>query len=114
MLLDCKHKHMMKSGAPPVKIGVLVPCLISNFLETLWVRLSSVDQLYSGTIMKKFYDIINFNNYLKFIVSLNAITSEVAHFIVKWIVTLNVISKEDAIEWLIGFKSRISIFTDFG
>ena len=22
-LLDCKHKHMMKSGAPPDKIGVL-------------------------------------------------------------------------------------------
>ena len=22
-LLDCKHKHMMKSGAPPDKVGVL-------------------------------------------------------------------------------------------
>ena len=22
-LLDCKHKHMMKSGAPPNKVGVL-------------------------------------------------------------------------------------------
>ena len=22
--LDCKHKHMMKSGAPPEKFGVLV------------------------------------------------------------------------------------------
>ena len=23
--LDCKHKHMMKSGAPPYKVGVLYP-----------------------------------------------------------------------------------------
>ena len=58
--LDCKHKHMMKSGAPPYKVGVLysllpiefqvsqaeliskgyhslVPGLISIFLETVWV-----------------------------------------------------------------------------
>ena len=26
-LLDCKHKHMMKSGAPPDKVGVL-HCLL--------------------------------------------------------------------------------------
>ena len=49
--LDCKHKHMMKSGAPPDKFGVLyrmftyrihgftsrinylVPCLISFFRD---------------------------------------------------------------------------------
>ena len=60
--LDCKHKHMMKSGAPPDKFGVLycmvtyrtpwftrrinskgyhslVPGLISIFLETVWVPL---------------------------------------------------------------------------
>ena len=23
--VDCKHKHMMKSGTPPDKFGVLVP-----------------------------------------------------------------------------------------
>ena len=61
--LDCKHKHMMKSGAPPEKFRVLyrwlpiefhgftsrinsmgyhslVPGLISIFLETVWVPLS--------------------------------------------------------------------------
>ena len=59
--LNCKHKHMMKSGAPPDKFGVLyrmvtyriprfhkqnykdyhslVPGLISIFLETVWVPL---------------------------------------------------------------------------
>ena len=60
--LDCKHKHMMKSGAPPDIFGVwyhmvtyriplftsiinskgyhsLVPGLISIFLETVWVPL---------------------------------------------------------------------------
>ena len=62
--LDCKHKHMMKSGAPPDKFGVLycmvtyiiefhgftsrinskgyhslVPGLISIFLQTVWVPL---------------------------------------------------------------------------
>ena len=62
--LDCKHKHMMKSGAPPDKFGVLyrmvayripwfhkqnskgyhslVPGLISIFLETVWVPLISI------------------------------------------------------------------------
>ena len=58
--LDCKHKHMMKGGAPPDKFGVLrlpiefhgftsrinskgyhslVPGLISIFFETVWVPL---------------------------------------------------------------------------
>ena len=54
--VDCKHKHMMKSGAPPDKFRVLefhgftsridskgyhslVPGLISIFLETVWVPL---------------------------------------------------------------------------
>ena len=60
--LDCKHKHMMKSGAPPNQFGVLcrllpiefhgftsrinskgyhslVPGLISILLETVWVSL---------------------------------------------------------------------------
>ena len=60
--LDCKHKHMMKSGAPPDKFGVLycmftykipwfqsridskgyhslVPGLISILLDTVWVPL---------------------------------------------------------------------------
>ena len=57
--LYCKHKHMMKSGAPPDKFEVLyriefhgltsrinskgyhslVPGLISIFLETVWVPL---------------------------------------------------------------------------
>ena len=49
----CKHKHMMKSGAQPDKLGVLyrmftyiiswfhslVPGLISIFLEMVWVPL---------------------------------------------------------------------------
>ena len=26
--LDCKHKHMMKSGAPPDKVGVLY-CMVT-------------------------------------------------------------------------------------
>ena len=62
--LDCKHKHMMKSGAPPDKFGVLycmvtyrfhgftsrinsqgyhslVPGLISKFLEMVWVPLKA-------------------------------------------------------------------------
>ena len=61
--LDCKHKYMMKSGAPPDKFGIrtiwlpiefhgftsriksksydsLVPGLISIFLEMVWVPLS--------------------------------------------------------------------------
>ena len=60
--LDCKHKHMMKCGAPPHKCTVhvclpiefhgftsrinargyrsLVPGLISIFLETVWVPLT--------------------------------------------------------------------------
>ena len=29
-LLDCKHKHMMKSGAPPDKVGVLHCLLLEN------------------------------------------------------------------------------------
>ena len=65
LLLKYKHKHMMKSGAPPDKFGVLyhvfayripysvrsrinskgyhslVPSLISIFLETVWVPLST-------------------------------------------------------------------------
>ena len=61
--LDCKHKHMMKSGAPPDTVLLrllpieflgftniliskvyhsLIPCLISIFLETVWVPLISV------------------------------------------------------------------------
>ena len=56
---DCKHKHMMKSGAPPDKFGVLysmityrinftgyhflVPGLISIFFEMVWVPLSMSD-----------------------------------------------------------------------
>ena len=62
--LDCKNKHMIKSGAPPDKFIVLyrmvpiefhgftcrinskgyhslVPGLISIFLETVWVPLNS-------------------------------------------------------------------------
>ena len=56
--LECKHKHMMTSGAPPDKFGVqefpgftsrinsncyhsLVPGLISIFLEMVWVPLSA-------------------------------------------------------------------------
>ena len=49
--LDCKHKHMMKSGAPPGKFGFhgftsrinskgyhsMLPGLVSIFLETVWV-----------------------------------------------------------------------------
>ena len=58
--LDCKHKHMMKSGAPPDKFGILyllefhgftsrinskgyhslVPGLISVFIEMVWVPLT--------------------------------------------------------------------------
>ena len=61
--LDCKHKHMMKIGAPPDKFGVLhrqlpmefhgftsrinskgyhalVPGLISISLETVWLPLN--------------------------------------------------------------------------
>ena len=65
--LDCKHKHMMKSRAPPDKFGVLfciefhgftsrinsksynslVPGLISICLEMVWVPLKS----YIGTMM---------------------------------------------------------------
>ena len=29
--LDCKHKHMMKSGAPPDKVGVLYRFLPIEF-----------------------------------------------------------------------------------
>ena len=29
--LECKHKHMMKSGAPPDKVGVLQPLLPIEF-----------------------------------------------------------------------------------
>ena len=29
--LDCKHKHMMKSGAPPDKVGVLYRLLPIEF-----------------------------------------------------------------------------------
>ena len=29
--LDCKHKHMMKSGAPPDKVGVLYRLLLIEF-----------------------------------------------------------------------------------
>ena len=29
--LDCKHKHMMKSGAPPDKVGVLHRLLLIEF-----------------------------------------------------------------------------------
>ena len=29
--LDCKHKHMMKSGAPPDKVGVLYHLLPTEF-----------------------------------------------------------------------------------
>ena len=29
--LDCKHKHMMKSGAPPDKDGGLYPLLLIDF-----------------------------------------------------------------------------------
>ena len=29
--LDCKHKHMMKSGAPPDKFGVLYRLLSKEF-----------------------------------------------------------------------------------
>ena len=29
--LDCKHKHMMKSGAPPDKFGVQYPTLSKEF-----------------------------------------------------------------------------------
>ena len=29
--LDCKHKHMMKSGAPPGKVGVLFGLLSIEF-----------------------------------------------------------------------------------
>ena len=29
--LDCKHKHMMNSGAPPDKVGVLTTCLSIEF-----------------------------------------------------------------------------------
>ena len=29
--LDCKHKHMMKSGAPPDKVGVLYHLLPIEF-----------------------------------------------------------------------------------
>ena len=50
--LDCKHKHMIKSGAPPDKVRVhgftsrinskgyhsLVTGLISIFLEMVWAR----------------------------------------------------------------------------
>ena len=61
--LDCKHKHMMKWGAPPDKFRVNVPYvyqknsmvsqaelilrfitlwfLVSIFLETVWVPLNS-------------------------------------------------------------------------
>ena len=58
--LDCKHKHMMKRGAPPDKVvwlpidfqgftsrinskgyHSLVPGLISIFLETVWVPLKA-------------------------------------------------------------------------
>ena len=61
--INCKHKHMMKSGAPPDKVRVLprllhieflvstaeliskgyhslVPGLISIFLEKIWVPLT--------------------------------------------------------------------------
>ena len=54
--LDCKHEHMMKSGVPPDKFGVmyhivtyrinskgyhsLVPGLISIFLEMVWFPLT--------------------------------------------------------------------------
>ena len=61
--LDCKHKHMIKNGAPPDKFCTvwlpiefhgftsrinskgyhsLVPGLISTFLERVWVPLKSV------------------------------------------------------------------------
>ena len=63
--LDCKHKHMMKCRAPPVKFGVLyhmfkyritsrinskgyhslVSGLISIFLETVWVPLMLLDNV---------------------------------------------------------------------
>ena len=29
--LDCKHKHMMKSGAPPDKVGVLPRLLLTEY-----------------------------------------------------------------------------------
>ena len=29
--LDCKHKHIVKSGAPPDKVGVLYPLLPMEF-----------------------------------------------------------------------------------
>ena len=54
--LHCKHKHMMKGGAPTDKVRVLhhllpmisngyhslVPGFISIFLETVWVPLTGV------------------------------------------------------------------------
>ena len=67
--LDCKHKHMIKSGAPPDKIGVLycllpiefhgftkliskgyhylVTGLISIFLEAVWAPLANLNNLIS-------------------------------------------------------------------
>ena len=29
--LDCKHKHIVKSGAPPDKVGVMYPLLPIEF-----------------------------------------------------------------------------------
>ena len=31
LFFDCKHKHMMKSGAPPDKVGVLYRLLLIEF-----------------------------------------------------------------------------------
>ena len=51
--LDCKHKHMMKSGAPPDKKLIskgyhyFVPGLTSIFLETVWAPLTHLNNLIS-------------------------------------------------------------------
>ena len=79
--LNCKHKHMMKSGAPPHKFVVLyriviiefhgftsrinskgyhslVPGLISILVETVWVPLTRYSQPYIFSTLSEIRNVL--------------------------------------------------------